>query len=103
MATRALVLGGGGPVGVAWESGLVAGLAEQGVQMAEADLFVGTSAGSVVGSQLSLSKAPQELYERQIALAEPGGREQRNIDFVGGHRAVHQVVFVGPPARGATR
>ena len=25
--TRALVLGGGGPVGIAWESGLIAGLA----------------------------------------------------------------------------
>jgi NTE family protein len=63
--------------------GLVAGLAEQGVCVAEADLFVGTSAGSVVGSQLALGRAPQELYERQIARAEPGGREQRNIDMSG--------------------
>ena len=28
MTTRALVLGGGGPVGIAWESGLIAGLAQ---------------------------------------------------------------------------
>jgi NTE family protein len=83
MSMRALVLGGGGPVGVAWESGLVAGLAEHGVRMGEADLFIGTSAGSVVGSQLAAGRTPQELYERQIAPAEPGGREQRNIDMSG--------------------
>ena len=29
--SRALVLGGGGPVGVAWETGLLAGLTEAGV------------------------------------------------------------------------
>ena len=32
MATRALVLGGGGPVGIAWESGLIAGLEAEGVK-----------------------------------------------------------------------
>jgi NTE family protein len=52
--TRALVLGGGGPVGVAWESGLAAGLAEQGIALRDADLIVGTSAGSIVGSRLAL-------------------------------------------------
>ena len=31
--TRALVLGGGGPVGIAWEAGLLAGLAEGGVDL----------------------------------------------------------------------
>jgi NTE family protein len=52
--TRALVLGGGGPVGVGWESGLAAGLAAEGVVLGEADLIVGTSAGSIVGSRLAL-------------------------------------------------
>ena len=52
--TRALVLGGGGPVGIAWESGLVVGLAGRGVDLAAADRIVGTSAGSVVGAQLAL-------------------------------------------------
>jgi NTE family protein len=54
--SRALVLGGGGPVGIAWESGLVAGLAERGVDLAAADRIVGTSAGSVVGAQLALGR-----------------------------------------------
>ena len=47
--TRALVLGGGGPVGIAWESGLVAGLAQGGVDLGRADFTMGTSAGSFVG------------------------------------------------------
>ena len=44
--TRALVLGGGGPIGIAWESGLVAGLAEGGVDLSTADFIMGTSARS---------------------------------------------------------
>jgi NTE family protein len=52
--TRALVLGGGGPVGIAWESGLAVGLAEAGIGWGDADLIVGTSAGSVVGGRLAL-------------------------------------------------
>ena len=51
--SRALVLGGGGPVGVAWETGLLAGLAEAGVDVGDADRIVGTSAGSVVGAHLA--------------------------------------------------
>ena len=50
--TRALVLGGGGPVGIAWESGLAVGLAQAGVAWRDADLIVGTSAGSAVGARL---------------------------------------------------
>ncbi|MEX2393190.1 MAG: hypothetical protein WD826_01800 [Actinomycetota bacterium] len=45
---RALVLSGGGPVGIAWELGLSAGLRHHGVDLRLANLIVGTSAGSVV-------------------------------------------------------
>jgi len=51
--TRALVLGGGGPVGVAWEAGLLVGLGRGGVAVAEADAVIGTSAGAVVGCLLA--------------------------------------------------
>jgi NTE family protein len=47
------VLGGGGPVGIGWESGLVTGLEEAGIALRSADLILGTSAGSVVGAQLA--------------------------------------------------
>ena len=75
MTRRALVLGGGGPVGVGWESGLVAGLESEGVRVAQADFIVGTSAGSIVGSQLAGGRDALDLYEAQRSLADrPGGR-----------------------------
>ncbi|MEU9376354.1 patatin-like phospholipase family protein [Streptomyces sp. NPDC048255] len=63
----ALVLGGGGLTGIGWECGILYGLARAGVDLAAADLVVGTSAGSVVGAQLTSGLlTPQELYERQL-------------------------------------
>jgi len=53
MKDRALVLGGGGPVGVAWEAGLLAGLRAGGVDVYAADYIQGTSAGSIVGSAVA--------------------------------------------------
>lgn len=51
---RALVLGGGGHAGIAWEIGVVLGLLERGVDVRAADLLVGTSAGSIVATHLAL-------------------------------------------------
>jgi NTE family protein len=50
---RALVLGGGGIAGIGWEAGLVVGLQGAGVDLTDADLIVGTSAGSVVGAMIA--------------------------------------------------
>jgi NTE family protein len=50
---RALVLGGGGPIGVGWETGLVQGLMETGFAPDTLDAIVGTSAGAIVGAQLA--------------------------------------------------
>ena len=66
MTTRALVLGGGGVTGVAWELGMLHGLAEAGVDLTDADLVVGTSAGSVVAAQVTAGTGLAELYERQL-------------------------------------
>ena len=77
--TRAVVLGGGGPVGVAWEAGLAAGLEEEGLRLADADLFVGTSAGSVIGSQLALGRSPADLVASQQAIANGDRPEQRPL------------------------
>jgi NTE family protein len=61
-----LVLGGGGITGIAWELGLLAGLAEAGVDLLSADLIIGTSAGSVVGAQIASSTPIEALYLRQL-------------------------------------
>ncbi|MEV7353023.1 patatin-like phospholipase family protein [Micromonospora chalcea] len=63
---RALVLGGGGVTGVAWELGLLAGLAGHGLRLDEAELVVGTSAGSVVGAQVRSGTPVTQLYEAQL-------------------------------------
>ncbi|MEV5750638.1 patatin-like phospholipase family protein [Actinoallomurus sp. NPDC052308] len=51
--TTALVLGPGGVVGTAWTAGLAVGLRRAGVDLAGADLIVGTSAGAIVGAMLT--------------------------------------------------
>src|ERR1700680_4535585 len=66
MTGRALVLGSGGVTGVAWELGVLAGLAAHGVDLTEADLVVGTSAGSVVGAQLTSGVSLADLYASQL-------------------------------------
>jgi NTE family protein len=62
----ALVLGGGGITGIAWEIGMLAGLAEAGVDLSGADLVVGTSAGSVVGAQVTSGAELEALFARQL-------------------------------------
>ncbi|MBP2326195.1 putative acylesterase/phospholipase RssA [Kibdelosporangium banguiense] len=59
---QALVLGGGGVAGIAWMTGLLAGLAESGKDVTGADLIVGTSAGSAVAAQLGSGLSLDELY-----------------------------------------
>jgi NTE family protein len=70
MASKALVLGGGGPVGIAWESGLLAGFAQAGVDLAKADFIMGTSAGSFVGARLALGAETATLADPIFADAE---------------------------------
>jgi len=61
-AEARLVLGGGGVTGIAWETGLIAGLAELGIDLAAADVIVGTSAGSVAGADLTSGQELEALY-----------------------------------------
>lgn len=58
----ALVLGGGGAAGNAWEIGVIAGLAEAGLDLTEtADLVIGTSAGATAAAQVRSGIPPAEL------------------------------------------
>jgi NTE family protein len=73
---RALVLGGGGVVGIAWEVGVISGLAERGVQLARADQVIGTSAGSLVGSWLAGGRDFAALAAAQAAPPGQAGGER---------------------------
>lgn len=68
--TRALVLGGGGPVGVAWEIGLAAGLGASGVDLTLADHAIGTSAGSITGAKLMGGADLDDLVARSASMFE---------------------------------
>ncbi|MEW1842136.1 patatin-like phospholipase family protein [Nonomuraea angiospora] len=66
MTSRAVVLGSGGVAGIAWEAGVLAALATRGLDLREADLIVGTSAGAVVGAQLAAGLDPRDLYSERL-------------------------------------
>jgi NTE family protein len=58
----ALVLGGGGAAGNAWLIGIIAGLAEAGLDMTEAaDLVIGTSSGATAAAHVRSGIPPAEL------------------------------------------
>jgi len=61
------VAGGGGVAGIAWEVGILAGLADEGVTVTPDAILIGTSAGAVVLAQVASGTPVSELYERQRA------------------------------------
>jgi NTE family protein len=71
LVTFALVLAGGGVAGVAWELGVLRGIADTDDALADrivgADTIIGTSAGSVVAAQISSGKSLADLYDAQLA------------------------------------
>ncbi len=74
-AKRALVLAGGGVAGIAWETGVLCGIADESPATAAAllgsDVLVGTSAGSAVSAQIGSGTGLDELYARQVGEASP--------------------------------
>lgn len=68
--TKALVLGGGGVAGVAWEIGVLDALERAGVTLRDADRIIGTSAGSAVGAQLCTEESLDQLCARQLVPVE---------------------------------
>ena len=91
--TLALVLGGGGIVGVGWETGLLAGLRAAGVDLSGADLVVGTSAGSVVGAQVATGCDLDDLYARQLQPPDPALERLPAVDMA----ALGQAFAQGAP------
>ncbi|SDS97616.1 NTE family protein [Microterricola viridarii] len=67
-------MGGGGSLGNAWLIGVVAGLAEGGVDVSQADLIVGTSAGSTAAAQVTGAPPAALLADILAAPAPPQTR-----------------------------
>lgn len=67
--TRALILGGGGAVGVGWQTGMLTGLREAGIDPSGADTITGTSAGALVGALAAAGRDPADAL---VALARLG-------------------------------
>ena len=74
----ALVLGGGGAAGNAWEIGVIAGLAEAGIDLTEAaDLVVGTSAGATTAAQVRSGTPAAELLASVLSQPrQPAGQNR---------------------------
>jgi NTE family protein len=72
---RVLVLGGGGIAGIAWETGMLQGIADESPAAAQAllnsDVLLGTSAGSAVAAQIGSGMSLDELFARQVQEASP--------------------------------
>jgi NTE family protein len=64
--TNALILGAGGPAAAAFEIGIIAGLADGGLDVRDADLMIGTSAGARVAVQLAGPAAHDALFDHMV-------------------------------------
>jgi NTE family protein len=68
---RALVLAGGGIAGIAWETGVLRGIADESPATArlllDSEVLVGTSAGSAVAAQIGGGCPLEVLFDRQVA------------------------------------
>ncbi len=79
IGTRALVFGGGGVAGVAWELGILMGLHDKGLDVRDADVIIGTSAGSVVGAQITSGTDLESLFASQLTPVEQS--KERKVEF----------------------
>src|SRR5271156_5685134 len=68
---QALVLAGGGIAGIAWETGVLRGIADESPAAArllmDSAVLVGTSAGSAVAAQIGTGGTLEVLFDRQVA------------------------------------
>lgn len=103
---RALVLSGGGPVGAAWESGLLAGLALGGVDVGRSDFILGTSSGAIVGARLAAGKPAGELADALLSRRASDADRSGSIDGVTFGRVLALMAgaqMVGPPSNDVLR
>jgi NTE family protein len=78
-----LVLAGGGYAASAWELGLITGMADAGLEVRNADLFVGTSSGSRVALHLASGDAHEDAFQRRLQPGPPSSERPPVVDWVG--------------------
>jgi NTE family protein len=78
----ALVLGGGGVTGIAWELGLLDAWHRGGIDARTADVVIGTSAGSAVAAQLGSDEPLDALVARQLEAASKEVLPEMDLDAV---------------------
>lgn len=96
---RTVILGGGGVVGVAWQSGLLAGLRDAGVELASASAVMGTSAGALVGALLATGR---DVSDALAMLAGIGQKVDFSVMAAGAEEfmnASHQVGVAADPRK----
>lgn len=95
------MLSGRGPVGIGWSPALWRAR-RAGVDVAEADVIAGTSAGSVVGAQVALGRDVAKVAERITVdgrrYVDGGMRSMTNADLAKGHGRVHVLSVMNPSA-----
>jgi NTE family protein len=73
----ALVLGGGGRVGLAYHGGVLRALRDEaGFDAGAADDIIGTSAGSLAGAYVRLGRTPEELAAISYSVSPPNAAQE---------------------------
>src|SRR3954454_13274113 len=80
---RALVLAGGGYAASAWELGLITGMADAGLDVRDADVFVGTSSGSRGALHLASGDAQEEAFQVRVQPGPPPSARPPAVDWAG--------------------
>jgi NTE family protein len=100
----ALVLGGGGAAGNAWEIGVIAGLANAGLDMTEAaDLVIGTSSGATAAALVRSGIPPAELLASVLSPpAQPAGQNRERPPSLPTAAVYERMRAIGAAATSAT-
>ena len=99
----ALVLGGGGAAGQAWQIGVIAGLAEAGLDLTEAaDLVIGTSSGSTTAAQVRSGVPAAELLASVLSPpVQPAGQNREQSPALSRATVFERMRAIGAAATSA--
>lgn len=101
---KAVVFGGGGSVGTGWQTGLNAGWNRSGIDLTDAGLILGTSAGAAVGVQVALGHDLDRQLDRYRAAQarHAAGQPTRVLNFDEGQWRELRKLFAVSQANGMT-